>query len=90
MIPIKRIDRGYTLTFGITYPHMPKGGGVMPMMCRLRRGANGHGVEIGCRISREDITDVTAIGGGGGWTALIGEHVVCKRLEWVVGISIAS
>ena len=54
------------------------------MMCGGGRLADGDGVEVGGCLGCKDVTDVTAGCGGGRWTALIGEHVLCKLLKGVV------
>ena len=56
----------------------------MPMMCGGGGLAYCNGMEVGGCLGCEDVTYVTAGCGGGGWTSLIGEHVLCKLLKGVV------
>ena len=56
----------------------------MPMMCGGGGLADGYGMEVGGCLGCKDVAYVTAGCGGGRWTALIGEHVLCKLLKGVV------
>ena len=56
----------------------------MPVMGRYGGFADCDGVKVGGGFGGEDVTYVTAGGGCGGWTALVGEHVLCKLLEGIV------
>ena len=64
----------------------------MPMMCGGRGFTDCDGVEVGGCLGCKDVAYVTAGCGGGGWTSLIGEHVLCKLLKGVVddGIGIGG
>ena len=57
----------------------------MPMMCRCGGFTDCNGMEVSGGFGGEDVADIATGVGGGGWTALVGEHVLCKLLEGIVG-----